>query len=211
MADKAIERRPNVRDLHVLLDVFGFALGNSKRLSLLCKQFIGLAVLFWSWTSFSSSVSVDWEAETDDIEFDHVLIHRVLGNTYDPVITVNGEERYVGYYGSDTPPGHYLYGSYKINDQNDPHYASGFLKIDDADGLNGNNYYFLMELLGADDTVLAYSDYYQYEYLAAMTGNLMWSVKDFSVAPAMMPEPSSGLLLLMGGALLGLRRKRRVA
>ena len=74
---------------------------------------------------------------------------------------------------------------------------------------------FLVELWNADDTL---AGWYKVSY--ATVSSSIWSTEDItsagSIAPAMfnsftaaVPEPSSGLLLIIGAGLLALRRKGR--
>lgn len=69
---------------------------------------------------------------------------------------------------------------------------------------------FFIELWDGFDLV-AYSDLADYDTLIHAIPGEGWRTWTPVMYSATAPEPSSGLLLLMGGALLGLRRKRRVA
>lgn len=79
-----------------------------------------------------------------------------------------------------------------------------------------SNLYFYFEFYN-NDTIMGYSDYVSAADLAASLSHftvIPWEVVEGKTLPVTgyaAPEPTSGLLLLVGGALLGLRRKRRVA
>lgn len=82
------------------------------------------------------------------------------------------------------------------------------------DPSNRQDYMFFAELLSESGQVMGYSGYFDYQtvmnsWVDAPNGFIPWNVGSFTAAP--IPEPSSGLLLLIGGALVGLRRKRRAA
>lgn len=143
---------------------------------------------------------INWKAETDDFEFDTVVISRIQGNTYEPLINVDGKYTYVGF--NSSVPGYFEYGVF-------PDISRGTVLVEDSGAIEGAGYYFVMELMAGGE-VIAYSDYTSFDdikgYLS--TTRLTWKPENFT---STVPEPSSGLLLLMGGALLGLRRKRRVA
>lgn len=80
------------------------------------------------------------------------------------------------------------------------------------DPSNKSGYTFVMELLSEDKEVVGYSSYTDYATIQnAEQGSEhygRWGIGSMTAAPV--PEPTSGVLLLIGGALLGLRRKRRV-
>lgn len=84
----------------------------------------------------------------------------------------------------------------------------------DITGITDRN--FLIEIFTASDTVVARSGIVNYASISGyvhegltMEGSILssgiWSPTDFTAVP----EPTSGLLFLIGGALLGLRRKKR--
>jgi len=81
-----------------------------------------------------------------------------------------------------------------------------------------SGYSFYMELYLGDDRVdrmlepLSWSDFQ--DYMVASSGlandlNLEPAAGLYNAASTMVPEPSSGLLLVIGGALLALRRRRQ--
>lgn len=84
----------------------------------------------------------------------------------------------------------------------------------DITGITDRN--FLIEIFTASDTVVARSGIVNYASISGyvhegltMEGSILssgiWSPTDFTAVP----EPSSGLLFLIGGSLLGLRRRKR--
>ena len=75
-----------------------------------------------------------------------------------------------------------------------------------------SEYSFLVEVFGEDDGLLAYSDTFSYDdivgsYVYSDMGTAL-SGTAYGVSVSNVPEPSSGVLLLLGLAALGLRRKR---
>lgn len=106
-----------------------------------------------------------------------------------------------------------------IDVENDPvHAGPGMSRV--GSGYLTDEYLFTMELGFYDDAsgdwlVMAISDSVTGSYLLEkfvstdgliVPGHLDWEPQAFNV-----PEPSSGLLVLLGGALMALRRKRRGA
>ncbi len=84
-----------------------------------------------------------------------------------------------------------------------------FIEISGLGGLSG--FSFFMELYDGTSLV-AYSDLADFETVWDATSEQGMLVRwKPSMTSYVVPEPTSGLLLLLGGALLGLRRKRRVA
>ncbi len=86
----------------------------------------------------------------------------------------------------------------------------------DVTGFNDNGYSFLMELYNGGQRVdwmiqpLALSDIQQASGVFHISDQNLSEIGDaFNFGSAMVPEPTSGLLLLVGGALLALRRRRR--
>lgn len=85
----------------------------------------------------------------------------------------------------------------------------------DISGYNNSTWSFYVELTRGSDVVytgktFSYTDLYNNGYIAT-SFNSNESIaalqrSNFSIVP----EPTSGLLLLMGGAMLALRRRRRV-
>lgn len=83
-----------------------------------------------------------------------------------------------------------------------------------ADGVNYDNYQFRVELWDADNKMTAYSDAATFSSLrssgalgtlAGLDQHATWTVGAFHDA---VPEPTSGMLFLLGLASLALRRKR---
>ena len=79
----------------------------------------------------------------------------------------------------------------------------------------GLNWTYYVELYN-DSSIFAHSETplaYSAESIAALAGmgrpGTLWNVKAF--VPAAVPEPSSGLLLLLGVAGLALRRRKQIA
>lgn len=75
------------------------------------------------------------------------------------------------------------------------------------------NAYFYFEFY-YNDAIMGYSDYVSAAKLAESLSSIapgLSIAQTLQVTGYAAPEPTSGLLLLVGGALLGLRRKRRVA
>ncbi len=75
-----------------------------------------------------------------------------------------------------------------------------------------SEYSFLVEVFGEDDGLLAFSDTFSYDDIA---GSFVYSDMGstlsgtaYGVTISSVPEPTSGVLLLLGLAALGLRRKR---
>ena len=75
-----------------------------------------------------------------------------------------------------------------------------------------SEYSFLVEVFGEDDGLLAFSDTFSYDDIA---GSFVYSDMGstlsgtaYGVSVSNVPEPTSGVLLLLGLAALGLRRKR---
>ncbi len=82
--------------------------------------------------------------------------------------------------------------------------------------LNSKDYasgYFFIELYDASNAVVGHSELYSASTLQnfynASAFNASWgAMNSFTPSPYSVPEPTSGLLLVVGAALLGLRRKR---
>lgn len=101
---------------------------------------------------------------------------------------------------------------------NDGRYKWLSLSIDDVAAIKaamGENAYFYFEFYNNND-IVGYSDYVTADALGKSLSSFIGSNgthrgDTLQVTGYAAPEPTSGLLLLVGGALLGLRRKRRVA
>lgn len=142
-----------------------------------------------------------------DFVFDHIRIGATTDGTYSPW---NDDDLYVGFSGAENYVR--LTAIQEIRGDYDPDteltlYATGV----DMDIGNMQGYSFFVELLSGT-SVIGYSGYSDYAtVLLSDPSNKKfteWTPSNFSTA---VPEPSSGLLLLIGGALVGLRRKRRAA
>lgn len=166
------------------------------------KIILGLSLLLGvagQAASTETTIDVDVSAQSP---FQYVVIGQIQQSDYNP--WSNGI--YIGYSGGRGYDDDALAIAYL--DTPSTKYAGG-VDIDSLESYD-NSWYFYMELVAADGTSkIAYSDLVDYRTIqGAVQGGTVqpWFVKSYSV-----PEPTSGLLLLMGGALLGLRRKRRVA
>lgn len=87
--------------------------------------------------------------------------------------------------------------------------------IPSMDIANMDNYWFAVELLNDAGQVVAYQGYLDWGTMDVARG---WGPEGYvggaefsKMKAAPVPEPTSAVMLLIGGALLGLRRKRRVA
>ena len=85
----------------------------------------------------------------------------------------------------------------------------------DVTGFSDNGYSFLMELYNGGQVVdwmiqpLALSDIQQASGIYHLSDQNLSEIEDgYNFGETMVPEPTSGLLLLMGGALLALRHRR---
>ena len=81
-----------------------------------------------------------------------------------------------------------------------------------AGSTDWSSYSFVIELLNEDYDVKAtggesrYSDLLKYMISSPLDQPEAWTVSSFTPSPV--PEPTSGLLMLLGAAVLALRRKR---
>ena len=115
-----------------------------------------------------------------------------------------------------TDAGGTLRQTYAITDTDAANYS--FMAVYNADYTQMNGYYAVVMVDGAN---MYYNTFHVTEYLSATTPtqdyqlNADWSGSDFIGDPARKgtvegaPEPTSGLLLLIGGAMLALRRKQK--
>lgn len=141
------------------------------------------------------AVDINWLASSESF-FNYVIIGRTLDSSAiaDGTLGFSGQqiEREITMFPQD-PKVTEAQGRYSIgNDQNSYFYLELWMFNDDD----------TRTLIGASDLV----SWSALNKLASQDGGGgTW------VPPLSVPEPTSGLLLLVGGALLGLRRKRRVA
>lgn len=146
------------------------------------------------------AVEIEWYA-ANEVEFDTVVIGRVSDTTYNP--WDNGI--YIGYEDADdfwqaTP--------LVFKDGGD---TTQFGSVDIYTSSGYDSAYYFMELKSGDN-MIAYSGLIPYSTVELglhqdLGAIQRWMVTSFTP----IPEPTSGLLLLLGGALLGLRRKDRCA
>ena len=91
-------------------------------------------------------------------------------------------------------------------------FASGtYLSANESITSPVGTYDVFMAVVSGDGTKMALSTAKSLKIAAAATpSTLTWSASNFTTYSASgdVPEPTSGLLLLVGGAILGLRRKR---
>lgn len=87
----------------------------------------------------------------------------------------------------------------------------------DISNYSSSDYSFFVELVnGTVDNVVTkgasvnYTDLQQYIATGFMDGSALAAGFNMWAGAAAIPEPSSGLLLLMGGAMLALRRRRQM-
>ena len=158
-----------------------------------------------AFSAFADDSQYDFYFADPGIPFTYVRVSAFTDGTYNPVAVdggwyngFQGAEGYVSWYPGEGPFLQYdgfVTGSYAM------------------DPTNKAGYWFVMELLSEDFQVVGYSGYADYGTIQLAEqgsyGHDYWSVQGMKAAP--IPEPTSGLLLLLGGALLGLRRKRRAA
>lgn len=153
----------------------------------------------------AAAVNLEWMA-INDVQFDTVIIGRVTNVNVNP--WSNG--LYIGYNAAANAVGVSTYqetASIQTADYDSDYgyFLQGGLDLTDFHDVQ--NAYYYMELKSGDNYI-SYSDLVPYSTVKwATVGNDYWTVSSFQPVP----EPSSGLLLLIGGALVGLRRKRRVA
>ena len=179
-------------------------------------------------SSLAFSTQVGWEFSYDKsgdaIPFDKVVIGAVRDGASTGVSgpwqhadgslsdsTVPGEgDLYIGYSGKLLTLKEL---SYAPDDtQASRGYATG---ISDLNLLGLENSLFYFEAYSGE-RVVSYSELSSYEDLRKAffldeNGSVNFSIVPWAPTAHAIPEPSSGLLLLIGGALVGLRRKRRAA
>lgn len=88
--------------------------------------------------------------------------------------------------------------------------------IADVSNINTDTYTYYVEIIGSDNSVIGVGTTGLSYASAVSEGRLVTSLSDIGAAPLeawtggayAAPEPTSGLLLLVGGALLALRRRK---
>ena len=131
---------------------------------------------------------------------------QLLAKNYSDLVGKNSSDS-----SSDTTPG--TGGEFNIftpaSTTDGPYYT-------DVTGFNDNGYSFLMELYNGGQRVdwmiqpLSLAEVQQASGVFHISDQNLTEIGDgFNFGSAMVPEPTSGLLLLVGGALLALRRRRR--
>lgn len=137
--------------------------------------------------------------------FTYVRISATTDESYSP-LSSDG----TWYNGYSAAPNVRIYKQVQLD--REEQWGFGIVQMDIA---NMNNYYFAAELLNDDGQVVAYQGYLDW---GTMDLARSWLPEGYAggaefsnMRAAPVPEPTSGVLLLIGGALLGLRRKRRVA
>lgn len=167
------------------------------------KVSIIAGICLWAFAAFPDLIewSAEWTAD-DAVPFDTVVIGRILGNTASPL---NDDGVYIGYSNAE---GFWQAAPQYFEDIGLSDWQESTIEISDFGSTQG--YYYFMELYAGDQRV-AYSDLTGYDVLKyaihqSTFATQPWDVTSFT---STVPEPSSGVLLLIGGALLGLRRKRK--
>lgn len=164
------------------------------------------AMAFCAKADDSGFYSIEFDGSDIDFEFSTVRISAMIGD-YNPV-SADG-----GWYNGFTGAEGYRDLTYiqKVDWALEEGWWSTRVYMDPS---NLSGYQFVVELMNDEDMVVGYSGYSDYAAVQSArqdlpSGRKIWDVGDFTAAPV--PEPTSGVMLLIGGALLGLRRKRRVA
>ena len=168
----------------------------------LALLFIGLPALL---KADSKHVEVDVGFSTP---FYYLLVGEIKDGNYDP--WENGVYR--GYSGAEGFDQDYV-SLTELADETT--FYSGSVSIDSLSTYKVGEWYFYMELVAEDgNTLLAYSDLADVTTIQnAVMGitAVPWKLMEGANLHSLVPEPCSGLLLLVGGALLALRRRRQRA
>ena len=173
-----------------------------KKIRLLILSFLT------AWVSMAEVDSFDVLLEdTGDIMFTYIRITATSDQTYSP-LSADGSW-YNGFSGATDAK---VYGKTPFLAREDG-YAYTRVEMDIASMSSNPAYYFFAELLNEEDEVVGWGGGLEWAKMDlarswmpdGYTGG--WYIDNMQAAPV--PEPTSGVLLLIGGALLGLRRKRR--
>lgn len=146
--------------------------------------------IFYSITMPSDSAS--------DATFQYVIIGYTKSSSVSDAFDSDG--LYVGYSDAEKV-------SPKVLDSSVRHYEDKFTLVDAIETYSDSN--FFVELYNADSDMVAYSNLYSASDLADFIAGSD-SQHRYVWTPTMnVPEPTSGVLCLLGAALLALRRKRQ--
>lgn len=166
----------------------------------ICMAFVGVAhadLLLWQ-TSSTGSVLVDNQST-------QYAYAQLKYSTDQGTGTVVANNYLVG---TDDPVGAWVQAGASV-------YAN-LASIVPAGSTSMNDYYFTIELINSSGNVVANSGWSDYDtwsqYVMAGTFDETFRSKNFAQSQTWsagpVPEPTSGLMLLIGAAMLGLRRKK---